>query len=148
MGLEYDDRDENFDWVERKSEEWKNKIQLTTKQLEDSDSLILQLSEEDSVQTNSRCVSVDTFSITPDGRNKKKKLFRGKTELIKFRCTSLEKKLLMNRAKRCGLTLSEYFRRVAFDRELIFCSKRLFLIFSLQSQKYYLSMRKLIVFIS
>ncbi|WP_298506914.1 mobilization protein MbpA [uncultured Maribacter sp.] len=118
MGLEYDDRDENFDWVERKSEERKNKIQLTTKQLEDSDFLILQLGEEDSVQTNSRCVSVDTNSITPDGRNEKKRVFKGKTELIKFRCTSLEKKLLKNRARRCGLTLSEYFRRVAFEKKI------------------------------
>ncbi len=96
----------------------KNKIQLTSKLLEESDSFILRLSEEDSVKTNSRCVSVDTNSITPDGRNEKKKLFRGKTEFIKFRCTLLEKKLLKNRATLCGLTLSEYFRRVAFEKKI------------------------------
>lgn len=109
---------EDFDWVERKSKADKNKIELTPELLNDRDSISIELTEKDSLQTNSRCVSVDTFSITPDGRNEKKRVFKGKTELIKFRCTSLEKKLLKNRAKRCGLTISEYFRRIAFDRKI------------------------------
>ena len=110
--------DEDFDWVERKPETDKNKIELTPELLNDKDSISIELTGKDSPQTNSRCVSVDTFSIAPDGRNEKKRLFRGKTELIKFRCTPLEKKLLKNRAKRCGLTISEYFRRIAFDRKI------------------------------
>src|SRR5690606_14318806 len=69
-------------------------------------------------RNNARCVSVDTISIAPEGRNKKRGLFKGKTELVKFRCTAMEKKLLKNRAKHCGLTLSEYFRRVAFEKKI------------------------------
>lgn len=67
---------------------------------------------------NSRCVSVATISPAPEGRRKKKESFKGKVELIKFRCTALEKKLLKIRAKNCGLTLSEYFRRVAFEKKI------------------------------
>ena len=66
---------------------------------------------------NSRCVSVDTILSTPLGRREKKS-FKGKTEIIKFRCSIYEKKLLIIKAKRGGLTLSEYVRRVAFEQHI------------------------------
>ena len=89
-------------------------LNLTEEHLKDGDTILLDIGEKDLLQTNSRCVPVGTISITPDGRNEKKSRFRRKTDVIKFRCTSMEKKLLKNRAKRSGLTLSEYLRRVAF----------------------------------
>ncbi|WP_227009129.1 mobilization protein MbpA [Christiangramia fulva] len=67
--------------------------------------------------SNSRCVPVDTILIAPDGRNEKKR-FRGKGDLVKFRCSSFEKKLLLIKAKKSGLTLSEYCRRSAFGLEI------------------------------
>ncbi|WP_240911461.1 mobilization protein MbpA, partial [Yeosuana marina] len=63
------------------------------------------------------CVSVDTFSFAPEGR-KEKKVFKGKGDLVKFRCSIYEKKLLNVKAKRSGLTLSEYIRRSLFDMEI------------------------------
>jgi hypothetical protein len=68
---------------------------------------------------NSRCVSVDTISPAPDGRREKKKCFKGKRELVKFRCTTYEKKLLMAKAKLCGLTLSEFLRRAAMEQTTV-----------------------------
>lgn len=41
-----------------------------------------------------------------------------KKEIIKFRITSLEKKMLKKKAAIVGVPLSEYLRRVAFKREL------------------------------
>ncbi|AVR47492.1 hypothetical protein C7S20_15020 [Christiangramia fulva] len=55
--------------------------------------------------------------MAPDGRNEKKR-FRGKGDLVKFRCSSFEKKLLLIKAKKSGLTLSEYCRRSAFGLEI------------------------------
>ena len=66
---------------------------------------------------NSRCVSVDTFLFTPLGR-KEKRVFKGKSDLVKFRCSVYEKKLLKVKAKSCGLTLSEYIRRILFEKEI------------------------------
>lgn len=66
---------------------------------------------------NSRCVSVDTFLFTPLGR-KEKRVFKGKGDLVKFRCSVYEKKLLKVKAKRSGLTLSEYIRRSLFEKEI------------------------------
>ena len=70
-----------------------------------------------SLDSNARCVSVDTFSLSPLGR-KKKKSVTAKTEIIKFRCSMYEKKLLKIKAKKSGLTLSEYFRRVALEQKI------------------------------
>jgi hypothetical protein len=103
---------------EQKPESNTTHIEITPELLNDKDATAIELTKKDSLQTNSRCVPVDTISIAPEGRNEKKKQFKGKTEFIKFRCTAFEKKLLKNRAKRCGLTLSEYFRRIAFDKKL------------------------------
>ena len=66
---------------------------------------------------NSRCVSVDTFLFAPHGR-KEKRVFKGKGDLVKFRCSVYEKKLLKVKAKRSGLTLSEYIRRSLFEKEI------------------------------
>jgi hypothetical protein len=67
---------------------------------------------------NARCVSVDTFSFAPHGRKEKKELFKGKGDLVKFRCTVYEKKLLKVKATSCGLSLSEYIRRSLFQKEI------------------------------
>jgi hypothetical protein len=67
---------------------------------------------------NSRCVSVDTISPAPVGRRRKKS-FRGKSELIKFRCSIYEKKLLKVKAKKSGLTLSEYCRMATKEQRIV-----------------------------
>jgi len=64
-----------------------------------------------------RCVSVDTKTIAPGGR-KKKEMFKAKRELVKFRCSVYEKKLLLVKAKRSGLSLSEYCRQVAGEKDI------------------------------
>lgn len=48
----------------------------------------------DNSERNSRCVSVDTISPAPEGRRSKKEMFRGKSQLVKFRCTTYEKNSL------------------------------------------------------
>ena len=65
-----------------------------------------------------RCVSVATFSFAPEGRKEKKGVFKGKSDLVKFRCSIYEKKLLNIKASRCGLSLSEYIRRTIFEKEI------------------------------
>ncbi|GHA47495.1 hypothetical protein GCM10007103_30540 [Salinimicrobium marinum] len=65
-----------------------------------------------------RCVSVDTKFFAPDGRNEKKEMFKGKRELVKFRCSVYEKKLLQVKAKRSGLSLSKYCRKVAAEKDI------------------------------
>ena len=67
---------------------------------------------------NSRCVSVDTISPAPEGRRRKKS-FKGKSELIKFRCSIYEKKLLKIKAKKSGLTLSEYCRMSTMEQRIV-----------------------------
>ena len=67
---------------------------------------------------NSRCVSVDTFLFAPDGRKVKKGVFRGKSDLIKFRCSLYEKKLLNIKAASAGMSLSEYIRCALLEREI------------------------------
>ncbi len=42
-----------------------------------------------------------------------------KRTYIKFRCTIYEKKLLIKRAERAGISLSEYCRNTAFGRNVI-----------------------------
>ena len=42
-----------------------------------------------------------------------------KRTYIKFRCTVYEKKLLQKRAKRAGISLSEYCRSTAFGQNVI-----------------------------
>ncbi|QCX41025.1 hypothetical protein FF125_07905 [Aureibaculum algae] len=55
----------------------------------------------------------------PEGRSVKKKSFKAKSVFIKFRCSYFEKKLLKVKAKKCGLTLSEYIRKVALEEKII-----------------------------
>tara|TARA_R110001592_G_scaffold270791_2_gene537240 strand:+ start:682 stop:1197 length:516 start_codon:yes stop_codon:yes gene_type:complete len=102
--------------------EKKQYVRIPADILSESDSveldLELTLSETKMVLgRNARCVSVDTFSFAPLGR-KGKKVFKGKGDLVKFRCSVYEKKVLNVKAKRTGLTLSEYIRRSLFEKEI------------------------------
>ena len=97
-------------------------VKIPTDVLTHSDSVELDFSDTSSetemlLGRNSRCVSVDTFLFTPLGR-KEKRVFKGKGDLVKFRCSVYEKKLLKVKAKRSGLTLSEYIRRSLFETEI------------------------------
>lgn len=75
--------------------------------------------EEDSTSEKvSRWVSVDTISTAPVGCSTKKSV-SVKDQIIKFRCSTYEKKLLIIKVKRSGLTLSEYFRRIAFEQQIV-----------------------------
>ena len=67
---------------------------------------------------NSRCVPVGTLLITPDGRKKKKEMFKGKSAVVKFRLSLYQKKLLKVKAKRSGTTISEFCRKAAFEKEI------------------------------
>jgi len=98
-------------------------LQISHELLSEQDSLTLQISPDHLERnnlpgSNSRWVSVDTILSTPDGRSKKKEIGI-KDEIIKFRCTTYEKKLLTLKAKSTGLTISEYFRRVAFEQKIV-----------------------------
>lgn len=75
--------------------------------------------EESNSDKNSRCVSVDTISPTPEGRRDKKESSKGKNQLVKFRCTNYEKKLLIAKAKLCGISLSEFLRKTAMEQSTI-----------------------------
>ncbi len=104
-------------------DEPKQTLKIPTEVLGQSDSLELDLEEDLSenemlVGRNSRCVPVGTFSFAPEGRKEKKGVFKGKGDLVKFRCSVYEKKLLKVKSKRSGLTLSEYIRRSLFEQEI------------------------------
>ncbi len=73
------------------------------------------------MEISSRCVFVPTPKTTlpaPEGRRVKKS-GNLKKEIIKFRCTIYEKKTLKVKAKKSGLTLSEYCRKVAFEEKIV-----------------------------
>lgn len=113
-------RENKFDF--KSSDESKQYLKIPTDVLNDSDSVELDLEMNASekkmvVSRNSRCVSVDTFLFAPLGR-KEKRVFKGKGDLVKFRCSVYEKKLLKVKAKRSGLTLSEYIRRSLLEKEI------------------------------
>lgn len=72
---------------------------------------------EHDLSSNSRCVPVGTKMNAPGGR-KKKEMFKAKRETVKFRCSVFEKKLLVVKAKRSGLSLSDYCRKVAAEKEI------------------------------
>ncbi len=120
------------DWLEEEEEQilleeleaqQKEKpLLIPTNILFNNDSIELEIEPFDSEQKiivakSARCVSVDTITPSPPGRRKKKSV-TAKSEIIKFRCSIYEKKLLKIKAKRCGLTLSEYFRRVALEQKI------------------------------
>jgi len=115
-----EDDDLEHIYIEKKDLE--HALRIPTDMLNQSDSLELEL-EKDTMDNgevlgrNSRCVAVATIPFAPLGR-KEKKRFRGKEALVKFRCTVYEKKLLMVKAKRCGLTLSEYIRRCVLEKDI------------------------------
>ncbi|MFI1771058.1 mobilization protein MbpA [Thalassobellus citreus] len=106
----------------KSTEDQEQTLKIPTDVLNSSDSIVLDLerhvSETEMVLgRNSRCVSVDTFLFAPHGR-KGKRVFKGKGDLVKFRCSIYEKKLLIIKAKSSGLSLSEYIRRCLFDKEI------------------------------
>ncbi len=93
---------------------------------DDSESLeweleLKRLEESVSGAGSARCVFVPTKTTlpAPEGRSVKKKSFKAKSVFIKFRCSYFEKKLLKVKAKKCGLTLSEYIRKVALEEKTI-----------------------------
>lgn len=97
-------------------------VEIPTDILNHSDSVELDFNDTSSetkmlLGRNSRCVSVDTFLFAPEGR-KEKRVFKGKGDLVKFRCSVYEKKLLKVKAKSSGLTLSEYIRRTVFEQTI------------------------------
>ena len=101
----------------------KNHLVIPAKVLMDRDSISMdelqvRLPEEPALFADqiARCVSVDT-KTAPGGR-KKKEVFKAKRELVKFRCSVYEKKLLQVKAKRSGLSLSEYCRQVAGEKDI------------------------------
>ncbi len=104
-------------------DEPKQILKIPTEVIGQSDSLELDLEKdllenEKLVGRNSRCVPVDTFSFAPLGRKEKKRVFKGKGDLVKFRCSVYEKKLLKVKSSRSGLSLSEYIRRSLFGQEI------------------------------
>ncbi|MEN3322202.1 mobilization protein MbpA [Mariniflexile soesokkakense] len=113
-------KDENYFYFK---DEPKRTLKIPTEVLGQSDSLELDLEKDLSenemlMGRNARCVPVDTFSFAPEGRKEKKRVFKGKGDLVKFRCSVYEKKLLKVKSKRSGLTLSEYIRRSLFEQEI------------------------------
>lgn len=113
--------EKKFDFTSKSKKE--QSVKIPTDILNHSDSVELDLDQTSSktkmvLGRNSRCVSVDTFSFTPHGRKEKKGVFKGKGDLVKFRCSVYEKKLLKIKATSCGLTLSEYMRRSLFEKEI------------------------------
>tara|TARA_R110001592_G_scaffold317547_1_gene594463 strand:+ start:509 stop:817 length:309 start_codon:yes stop_codon:yes gene_type:complete len=81
-------------------------LEIPTDVIDQSDSIALELEtgvtkEKIVLGRNSRCVSVDTFSSAPEGR-REKRVFKRKEELVKFRCSVYEKKLLKVKVKSTG----------------------------------------------
>ena len=110
------------DNIERNNEQ-QQILKIPAHLLNHSESLELDLEEGANgmgiiLGRNSRCVSVATFSFAPEGRKEKKRVFKGKSDLIKFRCSLYEKKLLTIKASSSGLSLSEYIRRAVFEKEI------------------------------
>ncbi|GGK16433.1 hypothetical protein GCM10007962_08490 [Yeosuana aromativorans] len=97
-------------------------LKIPADALKHSDAMDLDLEMNSSEKSmvlgrNSRCVAVATISSAPEGR-REKRVFKGRGDLVKFRCSIYEKKLLKVKAKRSGLTLSEYIRRSLFEQEI------------------------------
>lgn len=61
------------------------------------------------------CGHKDDLALLPKVAKTKKM----KRRIIKFRCTVYEKKLLIVKAKKAGLSLSEYCRRSAFEDRIV-----------------------------
>ena len=124
--LNYDKRYRNLKtengelFIEQKKKLEEKVLLLDLNSIQNEDTIELEIGSNDlekeiALSRNSRCVSVDTNLPTPLGRRKKKS-FKAKSEIIKFRCSLYEKKLLKVKARSCGLTLSEYFRRISFNQ--------------------------------
>lgn len=119
--------EKEFDALEVTIHRWaeKNNVPINQKEAISTTTLSELIAREETGNSkpnsvkNSRCVSVDTISPAPDDRRKKKKSFKGRNQLVKFRCTTYEKKLLAAKAKLCGLSLSEYLRRAAMTQTTV-----------------------------
>jgi len=112
--------EKKFDFKSEEKKEQSLKIPTNVLMISDSIELDLELNSSETKMVlgrNARCVSVDTFSFAPLGR-KGKTVFKGKGDLVKFRCSIYEKKLLNVKATSCGLSLSEYIRRSLFQIEI------------------------------
>ena len=112
--------EKKFDFKSEEKKEQSLKIPTNVLMISDSIELDLELNSSETKMVlgrNARCVSVDTFSFAPLGR-KEKTVFKGKGDLVKFRCSIYEKKLLNVKATSCGLSLSEYIRRSLFQIEI------------------------------
>lgn len=113
--------DYNFGFTRKNDREQKQRtVSIPTEALDNLEALdlegVLNTSETElSLGRNSRCVSVDTILPAPLGR-RKKRVFKGKGDLVKFRCIVYEKKLLGVMAKMTGLSLSEFVRRTVFEQ--------------------------------
>jgi len=113
--------------LKKENREYKdNLLILPPNFIHNQDSLELELELEDLEESiggvgGARCVFVATKTTlpAPEGRRVKRKSFKAKSEIIKFRCSNFEKKLLKVKAKKCGLTLSEYIRKVAFKEKIV-----------------------------
>jgi hypothetical protein len=68
--------------------------------------------------SNSNIATPKDLSPAPEDRRIKKEKYKGKGQLVKFRCTAYEKKLLIAKAKRCGISLSEMVRRSALEQSI------------------------------
>lgn len=113
--------EDDFEWMPK--ENTPQYLKIPTEQLQEFDVFPLDIKTNASETKltsgrNSRCVSVDTNSFAPEGR-KEKRVFKGKGDLVKFRCTAFEKKLLKIKADRSGLSLSEYIRRSVLEKEIV-----------------------------
>ena len=62
------------------------------------------------------CHCHDNLALRPEVAKTGKKM---KREFIQIRCSIYEKKLLKRRAARAGISLSEYLRSTAFERNII-----------------------------
>jgi len=118
--LQEDSEQELLEEYEIQKEE--KPLLIPTNILFNNDSIELEIEPFDSEQKmvvgkSARCVPVGTITPSPPSRRKKKSV-TAKSEIIKFRCSIYEKKLLRIKAKKSGLTLSEYFRRVALEQKI------------------------------
>lgn len=63
------------------------------------------------------CHCNDNLTLRPEVAKEKK--IKMKKEYIQIRCSIYEKKLLKRRAARAGISLSEYLRSTAFERNIV-----------------------------
>ena len=70
------------------------------------------------MSSKARCVIVMTILLCAR-RLQRLKTKKMKREFIQIRCSIYEKKLLKKRAAKAGISLSEYLRSTAFERNIV-----------------------------